>query len=286
MSPLVSVIVPCYNQAQYLEEALESVLAQTYKNWECIVVNDGSPDHTEDIAKEWCNKDSRFKYFLKKNGGVSSARNAGIENSTGEYILPLDADDLIHPQYLELAVNSFRNNERVSLVYCKAEKFGIDKGDWILDEYNYRKLLLNNHIFCSAIYRKECWIRACGYDERFKKGYEDWDFWIKILNEDSLVLQLQKKLFYYRTKESSRTKDMQLTDHETERWHIYINNLKIYKERFISPISIINQNINLESQNILLQSQIKKVTSSYSYKIGNLLLRPLSYFKRSFYSEK
>ncbi|WP_374360648.1 glycosyltransferase family 2 protein, partial [Cloacibacterium sp.] len=75
--PLISVVVPCYNQAQYLDECLQSVLNQTYQDWECIIVNDGSPDHTEEIAKNWVEKDTRFIYLSKENGGLSSARNAG-----------------------------------------------------------------------------------------------------------------------------------------------------------------------------------------------------------------
>lgn len=72
---LISVIVPCYNQAQYLDECLQSVLDQTYQNWECIIVNDGSPDNTEEIALRWTKKDSRFRYLKKENEGLSSARN-------------------------------------------------------------------------------------------------------------------------------------------------------------------------------------------------------------------
>ena len=94
-TPLISVIVPCYNQAQYLDECLQSVLDQTYQNWECIIVNDGSPDNTEEIALQWTAKDPRFTYLKKENGGLSSARNAGIEVAQGEWIQFLDCDDKI-----------------------------------------------------------------------------------------------------------------------------------------------------------------------------------------------
>ncbi len=97
MEKLVSIVVPCYNQAHFLDETLQSVLDQSYSNWECIIVNDGSPDNTEDIAKQWCNKDYRFTYLYKENGGLCSARNAGISISKGEFILPLDSDDIIAP---------------------------------------------------------------------------------------------------------------------------------------------------------------------------------------------
>ena len=103
---MVSVIVPCYNQAIYLPEALNSLLAQTYQCWEAIVVNDGSPDETEKVALEYTWKDSRIKYVFKENGGLSSARNKGIELAQGEFILPLDADDIIHPEYMEKAMEN------------------------------------------------------------------------------------------------------------------------------------------------------------------------------------
>ena len=86
MSELVSIIVPCYKQAHFLKDSLQSVLDQTYSHWECIIVNDGSPDDTEVIARQWCDMDSRFKYLCKENGGPSSARNAGIQISEGDFI--------------------------------------------------------------------------------------------------------------------------------------------------------------------------------------------------------
>ena len=102
MNPLISVIVPCYNQAQYLDECLQPVLDQTYTDWECIIVNDGSPDHTEEVAKKWLEKDNRFRYIYKENGGLSSARNAGIREAKGEWIQFLDSDDKINTISFEL----------------------------------------------------------------------------------------------------------------------------------------------------------------------------------------
>lgn len=105
--PLISIIVPCYNQAEYLDECLQSVLDQTYYNWECIIVNDGSSDNTEIVAQQWLNKDGRFKYSAKENAGLSLARNTGIANTNGEFILPLDADDKIGKDYCTKAIEVF-----------------------------------------------------------------------------------------------------------------------------------------------------------------------------------
>lgn len=107
--PKVSIIVPCYNQAQFLDEALQSVLDQTYTNWECIIVNDGSPDHTEEVAQKWAAKEARFVYLKKENGGVSSARNAGIEKAKGDFIQFLDSDDCIDNRKLELSLQELNS---------------------------------------------------------------------------------------------------------------------------------------------------------------------------------
>ncbi len=115
-TPLISIIVPCYKQAHFLKESLQSVLEQTYGHWECIIVNDGSPDNTGKVATEWCRKDARFKYLYKENGGLSSARNVGIEASKGTFILPLDADDLLHKNYLKYLVPVLKGDQKLAIV--------------------------------------------------------------------------------------------------------------------------------------------------------------------------
>lgn len=119
-STLVSIIVPCYNQAIYLSETLDSVLNQIYNNWECIIVNDGSTDNTKDVALSYCNRDSRFLYIEQENAGLSAARNAGVIRSRGEFILPLDSDDKIAPAYIYKAVECFEKDDSLKIVYCRA----------------------------------------------------------------------------------------------------------------------------------------------------------------------
>ena len=212
MNPLISIIVPCYNQAQYLDEALESVLNQSYQNWECIIVDDGSPDHTATISESWLAKDERFKYVKKINGGISSARNFGISKANGEFILPLDADDKIGSDYLKLAMNEFQNHPELKVVYTKAEKFGTESGTWNLPAFDISKLGLYNMIFCSAVYRKVDWERVGGYDVNMVLGLEDWEFWIALLKNGGNVCQLDYIGFYYRIKEKSRHADLDILD--------------------------------------------------------------------------
>lgn len=250
MNQLVSIIVPCYNQAQFLDEALQSVLEQTYSNWECIIVNDGSPDDTEKVANEWLAKDTRFKYVYKKNGGLSSARNAGIEIAIGEFILPLDADDRIASLYCELAVKEFNKNSIVKVVYCEAEKFGTEKGILKLEEYSISNLAIRNLIFCSAFYRKNDWKNVGGYDQKMIYGLEDWEFWISILKYGGEVIKLKQICFFYRKKENSMLKEL-----TTKRLK------KMYEYMSIKHVSFFVAHLgsfkHLLDQNAILTSKLK-----------------------------
>lgn len=121
--PKVSIIVPCYNQAVYLDDCLNSILDQTYQNWECFIVNDGSPDNTEEIAEVWCLKDKRFHYIFQENLGVSAARNNGIRSSDGAFIQFLDADDQLELEKIEHQVHFLELNLQVDIVYGTSRYF-------------------------------------------------------------------------------------------------------------------------------------------------------------------
>jgi glycosyltransferase involved in cell wall biosynthesis len=222
MDKKVSIIVPCYNQAQYLDESLQSVLDQTYENWECIVVNDGSDDDTDAVIKTWLEKDARFKYLKKVNGGLSAARNSGILIADGEFILPLDADDKIASNYLKLAIQAYEKDVSLKLVYCKAEKFGAEIEEWNLPNFSLKNLAKKNMIFCSAVFRKKEWQSVQGYDEKMIYGWEDWEFWIAILKNGGNVKCLDLIGFYYRIKPNSM-----LTEVNKEQGDYLLNYLSV-----------------------------------------------------------
>jgi len=221
--PLVSVIVPCYKQAEFLPEALDSVLAQTCQEWECIIVNDGSPDNTEEVAQAWLAKDARFKYLQQENRGLAGARNAGIRSSSGKYILPLDADDRIGPEYLMKAVAALETDSQLKLVYCRADFFGEKCGEWTLPDYSPAGLLARNVFFSSAVFRRVDFDTVRGYDESFRDGHEDWDFWISILLPDGKVLKLPETLFFYRIRNSSMV-------HSLSAEKVIANGFKLYEK--------------------------------------------------------
>ncbi|WP_406684231.1 glycosyltransferase family 2 protein [Seonamhaeicola sp. MEBiC1930] len=205
---LISIIVPCYNQAQYLNEALQSVLNQSFTDWECIIVNDGSTDNTETISNKWVKKDSRFKYLFQDNSGLSSARNLGVKNSESEFVLPLDADDKIGEDYLKLAYQEFKQNEDLKVVYCEAMKFEGSNEKWELQEFSLNNLSRENMIFCSALFRKEDWEAVGGFDVNMIYGWEDWEFWISVLKNGGQVKKIESIQFYYRVKDQSMLKAM------------------------------------------------------------------------------
>ena len=152
---LVSVILTCYNQEPYLAEALDSVLSQTYPHWECIILNDGSTDQSEEIAKQYVSKDPRFVFISQSNQGVVAARNNAIKASKGKYILPLDGDDTIEPQYLELATDLLDQDPELMLVYCDVRKFGAESGILPLAEMNTRNILRSGCCVSTSMYRKD-----------------------------------------------------------------------------------------------------------------------------------
>jgi hypothetical protein len=202
-SSLISIIVPCYNQAHYLEECLQSVLEQTYPNWECIIVNDGSPDNTEEIAKKWLEKDPRFRYLKKENGGLSSARNAGIEVAKGEWLQFLDSDDTLEKEKLE---TSIANNENAQVIISQ---FFVLKNNQKLPGYclfnpsmfSFDKLLL--HWGKEISIPIHCGVFSIELFKNFKfdtslKSMEDWLMWLHIFHQNPTTKLIDSPLVNYR----------------------------------------------------------------------------------------
>jgi glycosyltransferase involved in cell wall biosynthesis len=270
LNPLVSVIMPTYNQGAYIAKSLDSVAKQIYQNWECIVVDDGSKDDTEKIVKNIIKKDSRFKYIKQGNLGPSSARNAGILQSSGKYILPLDSDDIISPRYIQEAINVFVGNDKMKLVYCEAEFFGEKSGKWELPNYSFDKLLFSNMIFCSAVYRKSDYDKTKGYNENMREGLEDWDFWLSFLEKDDLVYKIPETHFFYRIKKSSRNADSHNDSEVVQKMYkrIYLNHEEKYRD-IINPIYMQNQIDDLERHIELKNKEIDKLKKQ---------LKPLVFF--------
>lgn len=192
---LVSVLVPCYNQARYLPDALASVLIQTHPHWECIIINDGSTDDTGEVAREWLARDDRFKYVYKENGGLSSARNAGLKAAIGEYIQLLDADDVLEINKISHQLAFWKINEgKIDIVVSGYRYFqDSDKQreplifgpnnllpEVVIDKDDKRDLIKlfatrNPMVVSAPLYHISVFQRIGGFDE-YLDANEDWDF--------------------------------------------------------------------------------------------------------------
>ena len=200
MDKLVSVVIPCYNHSKYLPDALNSILNQTHKNWECLIINDGSIDKTEFVSKKWCLKDKRIKYYYKENGGLCSARNYGFKESKGVYVVTLDADDTFENSFIEEALRAMIKNKGIGIVSCWGYRFIENRK---FDLFKPRGKTVNDYLFqnaslASAMYLKKCWLQVGGYDENMKNGYEDWEFNLNICKNGWNTYIIQKPLFNYR----------------------------------------------------------------------------------------
>ncbi len=217
----VSVIIPMYNQANLIEETIQSVLASHYPVLEIVVVDDGSQDQSVAVVKELAVRHPIIQCVVQENSGPSVARNRAIRMAKGTFILPLDGDDLIAPQYIAEAIAAFKADNELKVVYCEAEKFGAKQGKWQLKPFSLENLAKDNMIFVSALYRKKDWERCGGYPEDLRWVSEDWVFWIAMLKDGGKVLQLPFIGFYYRISPGSRRKGMD--NHKKRMLIAYIN---------------------------------------------------------------
>ncbi|MEQ9672352.1 glycosyltransferase family 2 protein [Coleofasciculus sp. G2-EDA-02] len=191
--PLVSVIIPAYNAEAFIEKTLKSVLSQTYQNLEVLVVDDGSQDRTPEIIKSIAQQDKRVVLLQQKNAGVAAARNLGIEKSQGEFIAPIDADDIWYPENIEKQVQCFLESDpSVGLVYSWS--VDIDQDDVPTGIFRAAKIegevyvTLVGHNFIgnasASMIRRDCLQQVGGYNcqlkEQAAQGCEDWDIYLRI----------------------------------------------------------------------------------------------------------
>lgn len=253
---LVSIIVPAYNSDKFISETLDSVIAQTYPHWECIVIDDGSTDNTKEIVAEYCKKDPRISYRYQENAGPSVARNHGIAHTTGEYILPLDSDDIIADTYLEKAVNRFISHPETTLVYCKIEMFGATNGPYLTPKYKYENLLYaNNTITNCSFYKRVDYNKTSGYNPNMRGDMEDWDFWLSLLNSNSIVHCINEPLLFYRQHYQSRSHTS--SEKGLHYMKIINNHPEIYST--ILPQMFQNSYLNEQPQFQVIHSIYKKI---------------------------
>ena len=217
---LISIIVPIYNVEKYLRQCLDSIQDQSYQNFECLLINDGSPDNSADICKEYVSKDPRFRYIEKENGGVSSARNLGLEHSKGEYITFIDSDDWVDSDYLEVLYKSL-TDEKADVAVSTYKQFNVDDNNYYVHSYQrgYEKKIFTgpelidefialdtfDHSYrfvCGKLVRK-CLLDKIAFNEKTTLG-EDMEFWLKLYLISNKIVYVNRDSYIYRVDNVNR----------------------------------------------------------------------------------
>src|SRR5271170_3119455 len=209
---LVSIVIPAYNPAPYLLKAIASASAQAYRHTEIVLVNDGT-DRPESLAI--LEQASRLvkTYLEQPNRGLGAARNTGFRAALGEYIVPLDADDLLDRNYVSECLAELRGSD-AAFAYTDFQVFGTETYQERPGEYNLYQLLDRNYLTYAALIRKQDWEDSGGYDESLKCfGYEDWEFWLRLGARNRIGRYVAKSLFRYR-KHGASLYDYALARHQ------------------------------------------------------------------------
>ncbi len=201
--PLVSVIIPCYNQGKFLRDALESVTQQTYQDLEIIVVNDGSHDDTAEVAKSF---GERVSYVYQENAGQGAARNTGASRAKGDLLQFLDSDDLLAPDHIELHVQAFLTHPEVSVFYGSWKSMRFDgtvenrlRSQTLPDDQYHRLLVQNVAPPCCMTLKREAFELAGGFEpNRDFRGSEDWELWLRMSLAGEKFAFVPGSLSFYR----------------------------------------------------------------------------------------
>ncbi len=210
--PRVSVIVPAYNAAAYIQESIDSVLAQTYKNLEIIIVDDGSTDNTREVLEPYFDK-RPIRYFYQTNQGLSGARNTGLRFSSGQFVALLDADDIFLPNKIARQVSCLLQNPDFGLCYCRVLHFSdTHPRQFYLHAYSHNHQNPSGHLFApllkkqfinplSVLIRKTVF-ENFGYFNRNLRHTEDWELWLRWAYSGVKFYYLNETLALYRVRTS------------------------------------------------------------------------------------
>jgi hypothetical protein len=269
--PLLSIIIPCYNDAAFIEQAVASALQQTYKNTEIIIVDDGSNAETKAILKTLA---PQLQLITQENKGQSAARNCGVKAASGAYILVLDSDDYVEHQFCEMAVKLI-NTENVALVTCNALIHSELKDDCIfqpkggeLSDFLFANQALGN----CALFRKEDWLQIGGYDETMRQGWEDWEFYIRLMQLGGRCEVIPEVLFHYRKRENTTTDKANNQKYELYKY-IFTKHKDLYTNHYEKLVEFLLIKIDQEEQEKV------KNRNRIDFLVGKKILAPFRFIK-------
>jgi hypothetical protein len=269
---LLSIIIPCYNDHLYLDQAINSAYQQTYDNKEIIVVDDGSNFTTKEIIKKIEHKIDLL--ISQENSGVSNAKNNGVKAASGKYILIHDSDDYFEPTFAEKAIEILRCRPEIKNVTCHARWFWNDKNFkiFIPEGGNIHRFLLFNASIGNSIFTKSRFLEINGFDENMEHGYEDWEFFIRLHKDGGDTYVIPEVLFHYRKKGNSRS--TRAANYKFELLeYIYLKHQDLYVKNYNSFIKHLLHKIKIE------EVGKNKNRNSLEFQIGKAILRPLRKIK-------
>lgn len=294
--PLVSIIIPFYNRADTIDATLESLRVQTFTDFEVILVDDGSTDQSSKNKILSLKKDKLIdKVIIKDNQGVAAARNTGIEEAIGKYIVCLDSDDLIEPTYIEKCALVLETHPDISIISTYMTIFGVDKTNFFRQspnssimliinsnitysidylegekiykhsKYSPKNLYRDNMIITASMFRREAWVASGGYKSNI--GYEDWEFWVNLHELGYRAFQIQEPLFRYRVAINSRyIEDKSLHDLNVKKIHnLHRNYLKTIKDQ--------DKKYKLKENLIIPEGSMINLSSSSFYPASDMITK-------------
>lgn len=288
---MVSVIVTCYNQAHRIINTLKSVVAQTYTNWECIIIDDGSEDDSAEVIKELIRDDKRFTYLFQDNQGVSKARNAGFKLASGNFVNFLDGDDTFLPNKLKEQVGVFQNNPEISVCVCNHQFYSESNNKCTYFEFSkietkpleqflykwHNGIALPLH---SPLYKRSIWNKdELPFPEDYIYRCEDWVFNVLVALKDVNYYILNKVLCNYHMTDANFTNNTKSLTTAAIKAALYLKSKlpEQYQEDFIDTTIDNNINMYLESEKINILQQ------SANWRMANTISKPffkiITYFK-------
>ena len=204
-APLISIVVPCYNHARFLPDTIASLATQDFRDFEVVVVNDGSLDNTSEVTMSLATEypELAIRLLEQENRGLSEARNSGIQAARGQWIQLLDSDDLLARGFLRAAADAIEKNIHISAIFGSKEEFGARNTPWHMTIYLPSQLKISNTLVGTSLFRRSLWECVGGYDSSHPWGIEDWHFWLKCQSHGWIPLCIPDHMLHYRIHETS-----------------------------------------------------------------------------------
>lgn len=271
---LVSIIIPCYNDAQYIEQSVQSALDQIYPYKEIIVVDDGSNVETKAVLQKLEPQITKLITQEQENQGQSSARNFGINQAKGEYILVLDSDDFFEPTFAEKAIDSFVKDTSIKIVTSFTKRLLLNNKTDIFKPLggSIDNFLKYNCATGSAMFKRFDWQRVGGYDENMKNGFEDWEFYIRLMKNGGYTYVIPEPLFNYRIKQNSTTTRAN-KNRTALLQYIYLKHKELYQNKFEIFVNHLLSKLERE------EFEKNKNAQRLEFRIGKVVLQPLRWIK-------